>query len=465
MGYSRRALLTGLSAAPFVRGATMLRAGAAVANISPALGTSLAGYMTDRKCTDVHDELVVRCAAMESGSTRMLLSTIDSCMVPRSVLDKVRARIARENSVDPSFILMSSTHTHSAPPAMHLFQSMPDAKYLEMLELRIGDAARMAFARLRPARIGAGMGSEPTLVNNRRSFMREGSIPADPFGRRTDKVMMNAPAQSADILRPAGPVDPDHPVLAAMGEDGRPIWIYASYALHYAGYNPATHASADYFGAWSRRVEAAAGGECVALLANGCSGNINATNYARLYPARNEYTFIERVGAVLALETQRVLKNIEYAGDIGLAAFMEDVDVATRRPPADDLAAAVKLVGDPPGNDYKDRAQIYARETVYMSRFPESVRVPLQGLRIGNVGIGTFPGETFVELGLAVKKSSRYKTTFTVSIANDACGYIPTVEAFDLGGYETWRAKSAYVERDAATKLIAGVERVLGRAR
>ncbi|MBI2684817.1 MAG: hypothetical protein HYX27_00760 [Acidobacteria bacterium] len=436
-----------------------LRAGAATANISPALGTSLAGYMTDRKCADVHDDLLVRCAAIESGSTRMMLATIDSCMVPRTILDRVRARISRDNSVDPAFILMSSTHTHSAPPAMHLFQSMPDTKYIELLESRIADAARMAFSRLRPARIGCGLGAEPTLVNNRRFFMREGAIPADPFGRTNDKVLMNAPLQSPDLLKPAGPTDPDHPVIAAIGEDGRPIWIYASYALHYAGYNPATDASADYFGAWARQVESKAGG--VAMLSNGCSGNINAIAYARNYPARNEYTFIERVGTVLALETLRVLKSIDYRDTLPLAANIENVEVQTRRPSSEETAAAIKLVGDPPGNDYKDRTQIYARETVYLSKFPAAISVPVQALKIGDTAIGTFPGETFVELGLAAKKASPHKRTITVSIANDACGYIPTVDAFDLGGYETWRAKSAFVERDTASKLIGTLTRSL----
>ena len=85
----------------------------------------------------------------------------------------------------------------------------------------------------------------------------------------------------------------------------------------------------------------------------------------------------------------------------------------------------------------------------------------MQALTIGATAIATFPGETFVELGQAVKKASPHKTTITVSIANDACGYIPTAAAFDEGGYETWRAKSAYVERAAAGKLTAALARLL----
>lgn len=460
---TRRHILAALAAPSLAKAAAGLRAGAATANISPAIGASLAGFMTDRKTVDVHDELLVRCAALESGSTRMLLCTIDSCMVPRTILDRARARIARENSVDPACILMSSTHTHSAPPAMHLFQSLPDAHYVALLEQRIGDAAQMAFRRLRPARVGAASGIEPTLVFNRRYFMKEGAVPADPFGGKSDKVLMNPPAGSDAIVRPAGPTDSEHPVIAALGDDGRMIWVYGSYALHYAGFNPADHASADYFGAWARRVERALDDDCIALLANGCAANINGLNPTRPYPPTRDYTVIERTASVLAFETMRVLKAIEYTADVKLQGAMEDIELGVRRPSARETAEAVKLVGANPANIHKERPLIYARETVFMSKFPATVKVPVQGLRIGATGIGTFPGETFVELGMHIKKLGLFKTTATISIANDACGYIPTVEAFDLGGYETWRAKSSFVERDAATKLTAGVERVLRR--
>ena len=92
-----------------------------------------------------------------------------------------------------------------------------------------------------------------------------------------------------------------------------------------------------------------------------------------------------------------------------------------------------------------------------MSKYPAKIQVPVQTLNIGESALCTFPGETFVELGQAVKKASRHKLTITVSIANDACGYIPTAEAFESGGYETWRAKSAYVARDTAGKLTAAL--------
>ena len=61
------------------------------------------------------------------------------------------------------------------------------------------------------------------------------------------------------------------------------------------------------------------------------------------------------------------------------------------------------------------------------------------------------PCETFVEIGLEIKKQSPLKPTFTIELANGYNGYLPTPEQHKLGGYETWRARSSYLEVDAAT--------------
>ena len=93
--------------------------------------------------------------------------------------------------------------------------------------------------------------------------------------------------------------------------------------------------------------------------------------------------------------------------------------------------------------------------------YPKTVRTPIQALRIGQLGVATFPGEAFAELGLAVKANSPFQSTMLIELANDYRGYIPTVEAHEHGGYETWRAKSSYLEKEAAPKMVAAAKRGL----
>ena len=58
-------------------------------------------------------------------------------------------------------------------------------------------------------------------------------------------------------------------------------------------------------------------------------------------------------------------------------------------------------------------------------------------------------------IGLELKERSPFKPSFTISLANGYNGYLPTPQKHEWGGYETWRAKSSYLEEDASTKIVA----------
>ena len=75
--------------------------------------------------------------------------------------------------------------------------------------------------------------------------------------------------------------------------------------------------------------------------------------------------------------------------------------------------------------------------------------------------IGRCMQEVFVEIGLELRKKSPLKSTFTIELANGYNGYLPTPEQHKLGGYETWRARSSYLETDASTKITTTVLELL----
>ena len=62
----------------------------------------------------------------------------------------------------------------------------------------------------------------------------------------------------------------------------------------------------------------------------------------------------------------------------------------------------------------------------------------LQAIRIGDLVVCGIPFETFVEIGLDLKKRSPFSQTMVVGLANGRHGYLPTLEQHKLGGYETW---------------------------
>src|SRR5262245_18786022 len=73
-----------------------LRAGSATRNITPPLGSSINGGMSDRKATHIHDELHARCLVLDDGSTRLAFAVCDMCMIPRPVMDQAKEYLRNE---------------------------------------------------------------------------------------------------------------------------------------------------------------------------------------------------------------------------------------------------------------------------------------------------------------------------------------------------------------------------------
>lgn len=469
---TRRTLFVSSVFARAVRAADARRfhAGAATANVTPALGASLAGGMTDNVAKDVHDELRAKALVLDNGNARIAIILVDSCAIPREIIDNAKRRIASETGIPASHTLVAATHTHSAPASTHLFQSKPDPRYVEFLTGRIADSARLAVTRLRPARIGWGVGTEPRAVFNRRWHTKPGFVNDDPFGKGTDTVRMNPGYGNPNVTRPAGPVDPDLGLLAVHGADGQPIALMGNYALHYVGGTGGGAISADYFPVWGQTLLRLAGVSThgtVTMMSNACSGNINGVDYSKAPEKLPPYRQIERVCALLAPECLRIWRGIEFQDWVDLGGSIEDLELGVRLPSEAEVVQAKKWLDEAPGTEraagqYTNRRHIYARETVILGReYPKTKSTAVQGLRIGTLGIPTFPGEAFTELGLAVKKEKVFPTVMPVELANSYNGYIPTVEGHQQGGYETWRAKSSYLEVEAAPKLVAAALRRL----
>src|SRR5262249_6347991 len=95
------------------------------------------------------------------------------------------------------------------------------------------------------------------------------------------------------------------------------------------------------------------------------------------------------------------------------------------------------------------------------AKYPDKVKVLIQVMLIDGHAVVAIPCETFTEIGLAIKKSSPFKTTCVVSLANGYFGYLPTPEQHALGGYETWRARSSFLEVDASVKIEKAVSELI----
>ena len=445
----------------------IFRAGAATSNITPPLGTSINGNMQDKKASHVHDELHARAVALDDGQNQLAIVVVDNCLIPRAIYDKAKRRVHKRTGLSVNHMLMSATHTHSAGSVAHIFQSLPDAKYAEFLAVRIADAAERALNNLEPARIGWGSGEVPDQVFNRRWFVKSEENRRNPFGG-VDSVRMNPPRDLTELIEPAGPTDPELSVLAVQAPDGRPIALLANYSLHYVGGVESGHISADYFGTFAKIIKKRIGAgqndpSFVGIMSNGTSGDINNVNFTEPRESREPYSQIQKVAETVAEEAYRVYQNLEYRHWVPLHVQVTELELGVRLPSRADVMRAQKIVRQADGPSMQGIEEIYARETIFLSDYPDTVPMILQVVRIGDLAIAAIPCEVFVEIGLELKQLSPFDDTFTISLANGYNGYLPTVEHHELGGYETWRAKSSYLEVEAAPKIVNRISHMLKR--
>ena len=434
----------------------VFRAGAAMRDITPEPGVSLAGHFHDRAATHAHDPLYARCLVLDDGENQLVFVMVDSCMVLREVFDAAKARIHEAVGIPVENMMMAATHTHTAPTSAHVFQSDPVPGYAEMMTSGIVEAAREAHQRLAPALIASGAGAVPDEVFNRRWFMKPGGIPANPFGETTDKVRMNPPRASEDLIEPAGPTDPATPFIAVKRPDGTPVAVLANYALHYVGGTDAGAMSADYFGCFANALTKLFDADetrFVAMMSNGASGDVNNINFREPAQSFAPYEKMNLVADKVAREVYRACQEASFETWTPLAAAAADIELGARLPNADDVKRAQAIVDAVEGDVMKTAEEVYARETLLLQHYPQHVSVPLQVLRIGDAAITAIPCEVFVEIGLHLKKESPFPNTFPVALANGYYGYLPTAAQHALGGYETWRARSSYLEVHAADKI------------
>ncbi len=258
-------------------------------------------------------------------------------------------------------------------------------------------------------------------------------------------------------------------MLYVQTHAGRPVAMLANYSLHYVGGVGPGHASADYFGAFADRVQELLKADrldppFVAMMSNGTSGDINNINFQPSQPVKPlpPYDQIRKVGDELATEAVRIARMVALSDNITLDARARRLTLGVRKPDPDELAKAEMIVAQAKGPEMRTMTEVYARETVLIARYPDTMPVTVQALRIGDLGVVAIPCEVFAEIGLNLKAKSPLKPMFTIELANGYNGYLPTKAQHALGGYETWRARSSYLEVNAADKITAQALELLG---
>lgn len=93
------------------------------------------------------------------------------------------------------------------------------------------------------------------------------------------------------------------------------------------------------------------------------------------------------------------------------------------------------------------------------------VEVRLNVIRIGDTVICTNPAELFSEFALAIREASDARITLISQLTDGYCGYVPTPEAFERGGYETWPCATSKLAVDAGERMVKATKALLKESR
>jgi hypothetical protein len=408
----------------------------------------------------IHDDIFAKALVLEVNGRRAALVACDLISLRREIVAETRRVIEQSTSLRAGQVILSATHCHAGPQMHPGFLALVAGEaeqlgrdYAASLPRRIAEVVRLAEADLQPARAWAARVQEPGLAFNRRYLMKDGT------------VRMNPGRGNADIVRPAGPTDPDLSVVYFDNPDGRALATYVNFALHVAvaGGN---QISADFPGVVARLLRDAKDPGMLTLFTNGMSGNVNHVNVQSRSELRG-HAEAARIGTILAAGVLQAYDRLEPIAPASLRAETRPVELPVPQFSAAEVErAAVTFAGygkpgAPPFHDVVHAWKVLDVAALDGRPLPTEVQAVTLGAQLAWVGM---PGDAFVELGLAVKHGSPFPYTIvSEQSGSGAISYVPNRKAFPEGHYEVisarFRPGGAELLVNAAIRLLTEIRR------
>lgn len=454
-----------------------LQVGVAEVEITPPKGFPMAGYYHERLATGTKDPLKARAVVFRMGKEQAALVVCDLCGISVDLTTEVRRLASARTTIPQRHIVLSATHSHTSPDyTRHLYgylgkseKERPADAYSARLIQGVVEAVVKAHENAEPSVIHAGTVRQETPVSfNRRFLLRDGSV-------RTWMAL-----DHPEVLRAAGPIDPDLSIFTVRAVKGRSHKaVFSNFALHLDTVG-GLEWSADYPSFIERAVRESLGNNVISLFGTGCCGDINHVD-----PARKERNKTAFIGGSLGETVCKALAGLPPVKRTGLRVQSTVVPLPLETVTREEVARAAQLLTasrDGGRVDFLDQVRAYKHVVLdnlrHRPAHAEAAKLINWGLSRTWAGVGDrlpvevslitlgdevaivcLPGEVFVDLGLAIKRSSPFCTTFIVELSNCVeTAYIPTRVAYAAGSYEVTNSLvqpgSGEMLADAAVRLL-----------
>ncbi|MBE6948204.1 MAG: hypothetical protein E7454_08185 [Ruminococcaceae bacterium] len=426
-----------------------LQVGFSRLNINPPMGTPINGYYKARHVEGYLDDLEVCALAVRVEDTAAVMLSADICLISTSLMLDLRQKIAKSTNLPLEAIWLHTTHTHTAPQVGSSLavaglefpeQEVLLDEYYAFFARRLADAAVMALADCKSAKMGWAVGQAPDISFVRRYRMKDG------------KVRTNPGVGNPDILHPIGDVDERVNVLRFDREND--TVVLANFGCHPDTVGGSL-SSADWPGFARRRVEKALDNvKCIFF--NGAQGDVNHVKVNATKGDFNDmfndfddvargYGHARHMGNVVAAAVLQVFDKVNYEEADSLRFLQRTAKLASNMPTAEELPLARKYDAlHQAGRDDEIPFEGMELTTVVaeaarmlrLEHGPESFDLELFGIALGNIALIGIPGEPFTGIGRGLKEAKDWTLVLPVGLCNGYQGYFPMKDAYDEGGYE-----------------------------
>lgn len=423
-------------------------------DVTPPLGTPLAGIPTERLANGILDPIELNALAFSDGESTAILIVTDAVGIREEYATKIREMIAQECGIKANHIMITATHTHSSfrlsviPPFKKepVRADLDDEHYIATLLRKYVDAARIAIDDMREATIsfGAEETSEPVSFV-RRYLMKDGSVLTYP-----------PVSKFSEVVRPMSDADNTLRLIRIDRGEGGSIAL-ANFSTHPCIVT-GTRFSPDWPGYLRHYVEEALPGvHCVALV--GAQGDTNHIN-TKIPERQSGVVFCERLSRILAEATLKAWENTTPSKDEKIASDVRFASIKTRTDGMENYDEAKQSLDAYYAKKISAHIQQYAswRRIVNTKNMPLYRHIPITVMKIGDLILVGFGGEAFTEYANRSRALAPDQFVVAATCANGYQGYLPTAQAFADGGYESVGSSFSPTIED---ELVGTVEEIL----
>lgn len=395
-------------------------------DISPAVGTKLAGYGPNDVSVAQNDALEACGLCVDDGERKVLIVSFDLLGLDTFSIREIRGECAKILGIGPEAVMLSCTHTHEGPHSRNIISKTGADQ--DVLPGGKTDGLDLAYMSALKKTVYAAVRELTTPESWREALLGFHSTTVDENRNRRFTTADNCASFIAHrrMLHQiaTGIADKELGVVALLDpKTGDPLFVLGNYAAHplsmHAPGRGGYRISADFPGYFRRYVRSETG--AAAMFVQGAAGDLVAKG--------------DELGQTAARKTGE---------NLAMAALASVIDIQRN---SERFVFAEPRVGGS-SKTFKSRIR-----QVYRPCFDrDELELELQCVALGDVCFIGVPGEIVSELGLEIKWNSPFKRTFVAYCSTGYCGYVLPANLMAAGGYEAQELR--FASRDTL-KLVA----------